>query len=176
MVETWKPVAGYEGLYEVSDLGRVRSLDRNVVKTYRGNRRVACLVKGKMRKPSRCTHGYLSLTLPGGRFLVHRLVASAFCDGYAAGLDVNHKNGVRDDNRACNLEWVTRSENHAHSYRELQRKRHAKARPVAVKGDGFLAVFPDQSALAKLLGVVPGSVASAMHNNHKVKGCEVIYV
>ncbi len=157
----WRYIAGFEGRYEVSEAGHVRNS-----------------VTEKVLKPVVCTNGYLRVSL--GRFspnnLVHRLVARAFVEGYSEHLDVNHKNGVRADNRAENLEWVTRSENITHSHRVPGRKRHALARPVAVKGSGFVMVFCDQSALARLLGVVPGSVASAINRNHKVKGCEVSYV
>lgn len=156
----WCYAKGFEGRYEVSEAGHVRNS-----------------VTGRVLKPVPYTNGYLRVALGRAHSrLVHRLVAQAFCEGYAEHLDVNHKNGIRSDNRAENLEWVTRSENIAHSHRVLGRKRHALARPVAVMGQGFVMVFADQSALAKVLGVVPGSVASAINRNHKVKGCEVTYV
>lgn len=157
----WRYIKGFEGRYEVSEAGRVRNS-----------------VTGRVLKPVPSTNGYLRVALGRAHInrLVHRLVAQAFCEGYAEHLDVNHRNGIRSDNRAENLEWVTRSENIAHSHRVLGRKRHALACPVAVKGQGFVMVFADQSALAKVLGVVPGSVASAINKNHKVKGCEVTYV
>jgi hypothetical protein len=157
----WRYISGMEGRYEVSETGKVRNS-----------------VTGRELKPGKCSNGYLRIAL--GRTspnnLVHRLVAKAFCPGFVSGLDVNHKNGVRTDNRAANLEWVTRSGNIDHSYQVLGRKPHSLAVPIAVKGEGFLMLFPHQSALAKLLGVNPGSVASAMSKNHKVKGCEVAYV
>jgi hypothetical protein len=53
---------------------------------------------------------------------VHRLVAFAFCSGYAEGLVVNHKNGIRTDNNALNLEWVTQAKNNQHAYSVLNKK------------------------------------------------------
>lgn len=177
MSEAWKVVAGFEGKYEVSDLGRVRSVSRKATVANRWGTLTHRAVSGRILNPLLCTNGYVRVQLGrANAVLVHRLVAAAFCEGQTAGLEVNHKNGRRDDNRAVNLEWVTRSDNHRHSYRELDRKTHALVKPVALTGDNFLLVFPHQSALAKLLGVRPGSVASALINKHKVKGCEVSYV
>ena len=88
--------------YEVSNLGRVRNAHTGQIMKFRLNR---------------C--GYLTLDLyyKGERKykLVHRLVATAFVPGWREGLEVNHKNGVKTDNRAENLEWVTQSENMRHS-------------------------------------------------------------
>lgn len=157
----FKPVVGYEGCYEVSDAGDVR------------NART-----GHVLRPQRCTNGYVSQQLGrGSRRLVHRLVAAAFVPGDNT-LQVNHKNGVRDDNRAENLEWLTCSDNHRHSYRELTRKRHGKTKPVALVVDGALAAmcYPSGLAAAKALGVCPGSIMSALHRGHKCRGAEVFHV
>jgi hypothetical protein len=121
-MEIWRPIDGYPG-YEVSSLGNVRSLDRNVP---RGNQTLR--LKGRqLRLVFIKTNGSYRITLPGNKMtLVHRLVAQAFCDGYAEGLQVNHKNGIRTDNRFENLEWVTASENMQHSYDSLGRIGAAK--------------------------------------------------
>lgn len=100
-------------MYEVSNLGRVRSLDRYGNTGY-GIR----LYKGKILSPGKDRGGYLNVVLSKKciqtTFSVHRLVAMAFqdiCGQFIEGLQVDHRNCVRDDNRAINLHWVTRKEN-----------------------------------------------------------------
>lgn len=111
MTEAWKPVVGWETAYEVSDLGRVRSLDRT---TNRGNR-----IEGRIRKPQLLPTGYLYVALKcNGRkanAYVHRMVAEAFIGPHREGFFINHRSGVKTDNRLENLEWVTRSENMLHA-------------------------------------------------------------
>ena len=109
MIE-WKPVKDYEGLYEVSSDGQVRSLDR----LDRLGRKVA----GRIRKYSFAGRGYPHMPLykdekQSGRY-VHRMVAEAFL-GPREGMEVNHINGDKTDNRVENLEWVTPSQNILHS-------------------------------------------------------------
>lgn len=109
-----KPVIGLEGLYEVSDTGVVWSLN------YRRN--------GKRRelRPDNDAKGYqiVGLYKNGCRVKhsVHRIVASAFIQNPESKRTVNHKNGVKSDNRVQNLEWNTYSENNHHSYKHLGRK------------------------------------------------------
>lgn len=103
----------------MSSFGNVRSLDRLVNMAHGAKRKVL----GRVLKPfiSKPT-GYLQISMHGKAFNIHRLVAFAFCDCYAEGLQVNHKNGNKGDNRAENLEWVTASENQRHSYAVLGTK------------------------------------------------------
>ncbi len=108
-METWKPIKGYEGLYEVSDLGRVKGLRRNKVLT-----------------PFKRHNGYLGVRLYKSEtdqkiFTVHRLVASAFCENAQGKLCVNHINENILDNRAENLEWVTNQENI--TYKDTQKRK-----------------------------------------------------
>jgi hypothetical protein len=112
--EEWRPVRGYEGLYAVSSRGRVKSLGR-VVRVGGGTRTQA----ERILAQSRNENGYLSVSLyrggVGRRRMTHRLVAEAFLDPDPDRPFVDHVNAVRDDNRACNLRWVTQSENCRHA-------------------------------------------------------------
>ena len=174
-MEQWRDIDGFEGLYEVSDLGRVRSLDREVERLTRWGGLTLYRYKGHVLRLQRCSNKYYFVRLGKGRsHLVHRLVAAAFIPG-DTNLQVNHKNGIRNDNRAENLEWVTCSENHFHSYETLPRKKHSAARRVVVRA-GKEHYFPSVSAAAQWLRVSPGAVSSAAIAPHRCKGYEVRYV
>ncbi len=109
MTEIWCEIAGYEGIYSVSNLGRVRR-DMH----YRST------AVGKILKPQHDGKGYLmvGLFLDGlqSKWRVHRLVAIAFC-GPRADRWINHKDGNKHNNWADNLEFVTPSENTIHAYK-----------------------------------------------------------
>ena len=105
--EKWKAIPGYEGFYEVSDQGRVRSLDRIVSNGRR--------IKGQFLSPSRVRGGHLRVDLRknGKReyIFVHRLVLLAFVGPCPTGMEACHWNDVPDDNRLENLRWDTSSAN-----------------------------------------------------------------
>jgi hypothetical protein len=111
--EIWKPVKGYEGLYEVSSFGRVKSLKR-IVERSDGIKRT---ISERIRKASINNHGYLKLNLNnqgiGKTKKIHQLVAESFLNHIPCGhnLVVNHINFNRKDNRVENLEIVTNREN-----------------------------------------------------------------
>ena len=109
--ERWLPAEGYPN-YEISDLGRIRNQ------------------KGQILKPHLTAKGYqrIQLTVNGNRSnrLVHSLVAEAFVLGRADGLQVHHKDGDKQNNRASNLAWVTQSENIKHAYDTGLKKPQAK--------------------------------------------------
>ena len=106
-MEEWKNVIGYEGLYEVSSYGRVRSLNRYV--EYSNGR--ICLHKGKVLSPAKNRYGYLVVVLSCNEkrktITVHRLVAQAFIPNPDDLLEVNHKDEDKTNNNVTNLEWCT---------------------------------------------------------------------
>lgn len=111
MAEEWRPILGWEGEYEVSDQGRVRSVAR-VVDMVDGRRYT---VAGRVRAPWTDRKGYVHVVLyrndRGKRFTVHSLVARAFLGECPDGMEVCHGNGAAADNRLANLRYDTRSAN-----------------------------------------------------------------
>lgn len=116
--ERWLPVPGFEGFYEVSDQGRVRSLDRIVHKrAIRDGPLIQTRRRGKLMKLSLDTHGYhqvnLCVNAANKHVFVHHLVLLAFKGKRPEGALCRHLDGCRTNNKASNVEWGTPLENNA---------------------------------------------------------------
>lgn len=120
-MEVFKDIKGFEGKYQVSNMGNVKSLNFNHTK------------KKKLLSTKGLSKGYPIVSLGAkGNFSVHRLVAETFLKKPAGKDQVNHINGVKTDNRASNLEWVTGSENMQHALKSnLWKPNIEKAREIS---------------------------------------------
>lgn len=127
MNELWLPIVEFEEYYEVSNLGRVRSLFRTVTHPHSGKKTIPARELGQSINRGGYVQVVLSKDGKSKPYRVHRLVLSAFVEP-APDKDANHKDGDRTNNTLDNLEWVTRSENHKHAYRELGRTPPAKGK------------------------------------------------
>lgn len=121
-VEIWKDIRGYEGLYQVSNGGRVRSLPRKGVRTSR------ILIPGKHKKG----YLYVGLTCNGVRKMhkVHRLVAEAFIPNPHNYPQVNHLDEVKTSNNAANLEWCTNEYNCAYGTGRVRAQKSNSKTPI----------------------------------------------
>lgn len=117
MIEVWKDIPEYEGLYQVSNFGRIKSLERE------RKMNIPChdiaVVHERILKPSISGSGYekvvLSKDATHKTIRVHKLVAQAFVSNPDDKSEINHKDGNKKNNRADNLEWVTSKENQNHA-------------------------------------------------------------
>ncbi len=121
MKEIWKNIIGWEGFYQISSIGRVKSLERKV--PFRSG---YVHIAERIMNLSLSANGYQSVRFRkngrgsnGFNNLVHRLIAIAFIPNPNKYSDVNHKNGIRNDNRVDNLEWCNRRENLSHGFKRI---------------------------------------------------------
>ena len=164
--EIWKEIDGFPS-YEISNLGHVRNKRTQKIKrTYLDN------------------DGYEKITLISFvngkqtyRKTIHRLVAEAFLGGPHPNLQVNHKNGIKNDNRLKNLEWVTGSQNVKHAYDSGIRKPsggRGPIRPILVEETGI--IYANEHECAKAIGSNSGNVSNYLHGKAaSVKGYHLRY-
>lgn len=147
--ETWLPIAGFEGLYEVSDLGRVRSVGPRWGRP------------GKVLALRTCNGGgypRVALHASGERtdVYVHQLVAEAFCERWDGATEIDHINADRLDNRSTNLEWVDHYEN-------MQRAKHVKLSVAAAQAIREARREKlSQKAIAERFGVSQSTVSRVL--------------
>lgn len=166
-IEIWKDIEGFEGLYQVSNMGRVRSLDRKD--------RMGRPVKGVLMKQRKTSNGYLLVTLRhnGKRAdrLAHRLVAMALLSNPDNLPQINHKNEDKTNNMVSNLEWCDSKYNANYGSRNERVAKHvAKARekPIcAITSFGHRYYFGSIKKAAALLGLDGSDVSKCL--NGKVK-------
>ena len=166
MEEIWKDIAGYEGKYQVSNMGRVRSLPRVALDT-KGRRQQ---VKGIILKPND-RKGYDSVRLrDNGRydvFSVHRLVGMAFVPGYFDGAVINHKDENPKNNRADNLEWVSLHDNILHGFENGLYSNQIAC--TLVSETGIAQQFRSCSQASLFLGRNPGYINLCIRKARKAR-------
>ena len=170
-MENWKDIEGYEGLYQVSNMGRVKSLER----FRKGKHNSLVFVNEKILKSRKDGGGYLRVSLSKeGKiktFKVHRLVASAFIDNPNNLLEVNHINEIKDDNRVNNLEWCNKSYNCNYGSRN---ERMAKSKYIPIlqftKEGKLVRKWDSITEVEKELGFNHGSISKCCKGKNKTCG------
>lgn len=181
MEEIWVDIKGWENMYQVSNLSRVRSLNRKVISKSNSFR----FSKSIILNPTVGKIGYPVVGLSKEGYTkyckVHRIVAENFIPNNLNKSQVNHINGIKTDNRICNLEWVTSKENIVHAvdnkllipYKKgegywvgktgLNNPKSKKV--VQIKSGCHIAVFDSLMDVERQLGLLHGNVGKACRNN-----------
>ncbi len=167
--EVWKDIPGYEGYYQASNLGRIKSLERLI--RFGINYCCSYIKKEKIMVPTPTPKGYYyAIFTVNGKvrhFSVHRLIANTWIPNPENKPEVNHKNGIKSDNRVLNLEWNTSEENYLHSINVLGRKpfrSDVRKEVIQVSLDGFvLNVFDSRTQAAKEFGVGVAAITNSIN-------------
>lgn len=156
MGEVWKDIKGYEGLYQVSNLGRVKSL------WYKRER---------ILKPSKDRQGYLKVNLCRNNiritYKVHRLVAEVFIPNPENKPQVNHINEIKNDNRMENLEWTTSKENINHGTRNQQVSKPVNQYDLQWN---LVAIYESLNEASRQTGVNQGNISAVCLGRYKTAG------
>ena len=184
MAEIWKDIPGYEGFYQASNMGRVKSYDRNV----KHNKGGIAIRKGRILKQSINVWGYNLITFSikshKKQLSVHRLIAKTFIKNNDNKAQINHKNGIKTDNRVKNLEWSTASENMKHALKtnllrvKKGRESHmygktgslsniAKSVSQYSKDGKFISVYDSLKEAASCVGGDKNSIGLCCHGKIK---------
>ena len=178
MKEVWKQIKGYEGKYEVSNLGRVRSVERIGTRPNpRTGKDMAYPMKSRVITPKNHPSGYQQVALyKDGKqsFLVHRLVADTFVDGYFVGAVVNHIDEDKHNNRADNLEWVTQQKNvnHGTGVERMTKSIHKRLRKIGQYDmDGnLIATFTTSGEASRQTGISRSAISNALRGKNASSG------
>lgn len=161
MEEEWRPVKGYEGLYEVSSMGRVKSLYTS---------------QGRILKQSTATNGYMLVNLSKNGTCntkqVHRLVAIAFIRNSNNYSEVNHKDCNKKNNTVDNLKWCTRGYNVRHACRNGRINRDSQKKSVILYKK--YGEYKSITEAAKALSVTQQALSRAIYRNRSVHGFTVV--
>ena len=190
--EIWRPVKGYEGVYEVSNLGNVRSIDR----VYSDSLGKIYHRKGVMLTPKIVSSGYYSVSLSDGKRTiskkVHQLVANAFIENIDNKKCIDHINTDRKDNRVENLRWVSLLENSNNpktkynaKYRKEKRIKKINVRKAIYKEDSpnrprklymydlngnFIEEYPSMINAEMSTGIELNGIRKALNKSHRTAG------
>lgn len=171
-MEEWRDIPGYEGIYQASNLGNIRTCEGKTTYTERHGFR-HWKQRTIKQKISRNRYGRydarVNLWKDGKEktWLVARLVGLAWCDSFCEGMTINHINGKTLDNRSVNLEWVSITENIQKGYAAGLFAKCQK--PVLIKGKNTSFVFESMAEASRFLGWNSGYIDNCIRKNRTIK-------
>lgn len=176
-MERWKDIPGYEGLYQASTEGQIRSAPGKVTNTqHHGNRHWQTrILKGRGDNP--ITGKRVGLWKDGKltEWLVARLVALTWVPGFAEGMTVNHINGNRMDNRVCNLEWLSLADNIRHGFDTGLYRKAQKGVVLKNHVNGKIKSFSSMAEASRFLGKSNAYVSNAIGKGQlRIRNIEII--
>lgn len=176
MEEIWKAIEGYEGLYQVSNLGRVRSLGRTIQRRTRWGTTADYSVEGKILKILSSSYNacYVHLFDMNGKSTnhkVHRLVAQAFIPNPNNLSDVNHKDENRKNNNVENLEWMSHVDNCNYGTRN-ERSKTKRSKPVQQldADENVVAEYPSTIEAERVTGTSRYQIRMCCNGKYKTAG------
>ena len=162
--EIWKDIPEYEGLYQASNLGKIKSLDRF---NYKGHHNLEKILKQKLNK-----NGYLSVSLCKNKKVkvcyIHKLIAITFLDNNNNYPCVNHKDGNKQNNIVDNLEWCS----YTHNNNEAIRLKLRKTKPVIQYDKNFIKIkkWDSIANAARILKINPSDISTVCKGKRKTAG------
>lgn len=159
--EMWKDIKGYEGIYQASNLGRIKSLNYNQQKYE------------KILKPVKQKTGYYLVNLKGNALLLHRVIANTFLENPNNFKTINHKDGNKANNSVDNLEWCSYSDNLKHAYKnklKIATSNHLKKKIIQYdKNYNFIKIWGCSKDIERELKISHSNISKCckhiLHNN-----------
>lgn len=179
--EIWKSVVGYEGLYEVSNFGRVKSLERKINKLWNG-KEITLINKGRIKNICVDSDGYCVVGFcvngKSKTLKLHRIISHSFIPNPDNKPQVNHKDGIKTNNSIENLEWCTNKENIRHSFDKLNKYEKGykigNLNPVPVLQytvDGkFVKEYKTRAEAARVIGKNQSDICKSVKSETKTVG------
>lgn len=174
MKEIWKDIEGYEELYQVSNLGRIKALRKRVHKIIKGKECYPLCREKILKISNHNRNGYLKINITKNNipktYEIHRLVAQAFIANQNNLPQVNHKNGIKTDNRVENLEWVTVSQNHKHAFENGLKKPTSKKVIQYSKNNKFIKQWDSMTEASKKMNICKTDISACARGKIRTAG------